>query len=56
MLRAASITRSTVSGLSMSGLVKARDTVERLTPASAATWLIVGLDRARGCISTPRPR
>jgi hypothetical protein len=33
--------RATVSALSISGRLKARDTLERLTPTAAATWLIV---------------
>jgi hypothetical protein len=33
--------RATVSGLRSSGRLKARETLERSTPTSLATWLIV---------------
>jgi hypothetical protein len=33
--------RATVSGLKSSGRLKARETLERSTPTSLATWLIV---------------
>ncbi len=40
---ATAVIRWTVSGLSSSGRLKARDTLDRFTPAAAATWLIVSV-------------